>query len=446
MKNLALVYPMFAMVMLTLVVLVSLFWTRTRFVREGKVKATHFKTYQEGVEPADSANLARHFASIFEAPTVFYVVCLAAMSTGLSSGIFVGLAWTYFQLRHAPCDVGLSRSDRSKMGAVASRRMASLVSAKDWRSCMPAADHRLTTVEVAQFVTDGYLRFDALVPEDLNRRVIAELGGLAQAKIPLALAMPPTEDSLDRPASGTPLSQCYAAPSTVGEILRLPSVQGVIRSLVGDDPLYDHDFVHLLPAGSTYTQHLHVDAIVDTPDPAFDIQLFYFPEDVVKGGGGTRFVPGSHLRRVRAADVSRYQHMLGERRFTGPAGTILIFHHGLWHAGQANPSAKPRWMYKIRLNPRGPQTKLWNTDDFATHHNDASDHRFATMRFDSVGQQLRKDQPWQQGHEARYELVARTRLWRYLSGDDRFDVDYYLTRLERHRTGSDGADTHGKPA
>ena len=40
---------------------------------------------------------------------------------------------------------------------------------------MPAADHRLTTLEMAQFVTDGYLRFDALIPYDLNRRLRKEL-------------------------------------------------------------------------------------------------------------------------------------------------------------------------------------------------------------------------------------------------------------------------------
>ncbi len=39
-------------------------------------------------------------------------------------------------------------------------------------------------------------------------------------------------------------------------------------------------------------------------------------------------------------------------------------------------------------------------------------------------------QPWQKGHEARLELVQRARLWRYLTGDDAYDVDYYLTRLE----------------
>jgi len=304
---------------------------------------------------------------------------------------------------------------------------------------MPSDDHRLTTLEVAQFVADGFLRFDGLIPDEINRRVIDELGSLAKVKIPLALALPSEEDGLSRPASGTPLSGCYPEPSVLGEMLRLPSVQGIIRSLVGDDPLYDHDFVHVLPAESGYTQHLHVDAIVDTPDPAFDIQLFYFPNEIGPGGGGTRFVPGTHLRRARAEDISRYQNLLGEQKYTGPAGTILIFHHGLWHAGQANPGPMPRWMYKIRLSPRVAQTRLWNTDDLAAHQNDETDHRFATMRFDSVAQVLRKEHPWQLGHEARYELVQRVQLWRYLSGDDHFDADYYLTRLEQRSQRTMGA-------
>ncbi len=305
---------------------------------------------------------------------------------------------------------------------------------------LPAADHRLTTLEVARFVADGYLRFDALIDDDLNERIIAELGALAGAKFPQAVGKPPPEDALERPATMTPLSQCYPEPSLVGEWIRRPEVQGIITSLVGSDPLYDHDFVHLLPGGSTYEQHLHVDAIVDSEDPTFDIQLFYFPGGVSEGGGGTRFVPGSHLRRVRAEDVARYQHIVGEQQFEGPPGTVMVFHHGLWHAGQPNPSDQARWMYKLRLNPRVPQVRLWNTDDFAACHNDASDHTFATMRFDSVAQVLRQGQPWQQGHELRYELVQRARLWRYLSGDEGFDADYYLTRLEQRAPLAAGAD------
>jgi hypothetical protein len=40
-------------------------------------------------------------------------------------------------------------------------------------------------------------------------------------------------------------------------------------------------------------------------------------------------------------------------------------------------------------------------------------------------------QPWQKGHEGRYEQMQRAALWRYLSGDPDFDVDFYYTRLEQ---------------
>ncbi len=289
---------------------------------------------------------------------------------------------------------------------------------------------------MAHFVADGYLRFDALVPEGLNQAVIDELASLEHRKIEQIVGRTPEESDPPRPESLTPLSQCYPPPSVLGEILRSPEVAGILHSLVGPDPLFDHDFVHLLRAGSEYAQHLHVDAVIDDARPAFDVQLFYYPRAVEPGAGGTRFVPGSHLRRTRAEGVSRYQHVVGEQHFHGPAGTVMVFHHGLWHAGRPNPSAEDRWMYKIRLNPTAPQVRLWNLDDFDALHNDARDHTFARMRHDSVAQIFRTMQPWQKGHEARYEQMERARLWRYLSGDDAFDVDYYHTRLEgRARAG-----------
>ena len=295
---------------------------------------------------------------------------------------------------------------------------------------MPASDHRLTSREMARFVTDGFLRFDGLVPDDINERVVDELRARQPGKIQRALGREPEDDPLPIPHSMTPLSEIYPPPSVLGEYLRLPEVQGIIRSLVGDDPLYDHDFIHLLPSGSQFRQHLHVDAIIDSADRTFDVQLFYYPVEIRPGAGGTRFVPGSHLRKARAEGVARYQHLLGEKHYSGPAGTLVVFHHGLWHAGQPNPSEQDRWMYKIRLNPRVPQVRLWNTDDLDAFHNDASDHVFASVQPGRAASELRRMHPWQQGHEARYELVQRARLWRYLTGDDRYDVDYYLTRLE----------------
>ena len=295
---------------------------------------------------------------------------------------------------------------------------------------MPAADHRLTTLEMARFVAEGFLRFDGIVPDTLNERIVPELAALEKLKLQQAFGQEPGEGP-PRPASGTPLSQCYPPPSVVGELLRLPALRGIVESLVGPDPLYDHDFVHHLPPGSAWRQHLHVDAVVDTAGPGFDVQLFYFPQAVAPGEGGTRFVPGSHLRRTRAEGIARYQRVLGEQQYHGTGGTVLLFHHGLWHAGQPNPGAVDRWMYKLRLCPATSQVRRWNTDDLDAAHNDPSDHVFATMRFDSVAHALRRMQPWQQGHEARYELMARVRLWRHLTGDPHFDADYYLTRLEQ---------------
>ena len=299
---------------------------------------------------------------------------------------------------------------------------------------MPAEDHRLTTQEMARFVAEGYLRFDALVPEDVNQRVIAELEALASVKLRQAIGRAALGE-VEHPESLTPLSRCYPEPSVIGEYLRLPQIHGIVTSLVGKDPLFDHDFVHKLPAGSEYEQHLHVDAVIDDPTPAFDIQIFYYPVAVQPGCGGTRMVPGSHLRRTRAEGVARYQHILGEQQFSGPAGTVMVFHQGLWHAGQPNPGDTDRWLYKIRLNPQEPQVRLWNTDDFEALHNDPRDHTFAHMRGDSVAQIFRTMEPWQKGHEARYEQMQRAKLWRYLSGDDGYDVDYYHTRIEgRART------------
>lgn len=282
--------------------------------------------------------------------------------------------------------------------------------------------HLLTTRQVAQFVADGMLRFDALVPDELNERGIDEMRRLSAERL--------APDGMKPPHTGTPLSECYRTPSAIGEYLRLPEIEGIITSLVGPDPTFDHDWSHHIPAGSPIGQALHVDAITDSDDPTFDIQLFWFPHQVAPGEGGTRFVPGSHLHRVQASGLDRYQHIKGDEQFAGPAGTVLVFHHGLWHAGQPNPSGGDRWMHKVRLNPTVPQIRHWDTSDLDDLQNPPSDHIFARIMPDSVAQILRAWHPWMGVTDQRNEQVQRALVWRYLTGDETYDVDHYLTRLE----------------
>jgi hypothetical protein len=105
------IYPMFAMVVLTAVVLATLFRSRVGAVRQGLVSAAYFRIYQGAVEPESTAKPARHFANLFEAPVLFYVVCLAAMVTHFTGAAMQALAWIYVAARivHAYIHLGGNR-------------------------------------------------------------------------------------------------------------------------------------------------------------------------------------------------------------------------------------------------------------------------------------------------------------------------------------------------
>jgi hypothetical protein len=279
-------------------------------------------------------------------------------------------------------------------------------------------DHLLTTAEMVRFVARGFLLFDAVVPDEINTAAVDlfEQTGVADMVRP-------------KPDSGTPLADLYPDPSPIGAMLRLPRARGILTSLLGPDPMYDHDWMHLREGGDIVDQHLHQDAIVDTT-VAFDVQLFWFPHQVEERGGGTGFVPGSHLRVVNEADLARYQNIVGQRDLVGSAGSIAVFHHGMWHRGRANHAERPRYMYKIRLNPTVPQVRHWDLADFDEIHGGPHDHIFATYDDHTAAGTFRQPEPWHEAATGRLETVNRSRLWRYLTGDDHFDADWYLTRTE----------------
>jgi hypothetical protein len=100
MSELRLVYPMLAMVLLTFIVLIALFRSRVRMVREGHAPVSYFRTFQGSQEPDYAVKPARHFANLFEAPTLFYVVCVAAMVVGVRGWPVLALAWAYVATRY----------------------------------------------------------------------------------------------------------------------------------------------------------------------------------------------------------------------------------------------------------------------------------------------------------------------------------------------------------
>lgn len=250
-------------------------------------------------------------------------------------------------------------------------------------------EHLLTARQMAQFVVDGFLFFDGFVPEELNRAVHAE-----------------QEAGMGRWENGEAIRQVF----------ELPQVKGILQSLVGQNPVYDHSALHVVRGNHHVAQFWHADSIIDARPLAFDVQTMYFSHDVPVETGPTLILPGSHLRRVSNASISRYKNIVGQRQLAGKAGTIAFLHQGLWHCAQPNRTENTRYMFKLRLRPGQEQRALFNTDGY-----DEPEIRKIVNSF---------THPWM-GEQNRAENVERAKLWRYLCGDDRVDCSFegVLTRM-----------------
>lgn len=290
---------------------------------------------------------------------------------------------------------------------------------------MAEGKHLLSTLQMAQFVARGFVRFDGVVPAELNERFMKEV----EAGPPKAAP------------AGTPLAECYGD-SVVADILRLPEIEGAILSLVGPGCRFDHQGTHFNPPAAPLiaqgidmaSQHTHQDSTIDPRPHAFDVQMFYYPHEVTPEMGGTRFIPGTHLRRVSEMACARYQNVVGQQKVVCPAGTVIFMHHGMWHGGEINRSDRTRFMLKIRMNPVVKQTRLWNTDDLSDEMAAPQPIFVFSEMFAKPGGDVQKTlcafEPWFEADTGRLEFVNRIKLWRHLIGDDSFDAHHWLTRLE----------------
>jgi hypothetical protein len=295
---------------------------------------------------------------------------------------------------------------------------------------------------MALFAARGFLRFDSAVPESINRRFLEDIGHVPPSRvgsISRHYRRVMGSSAIPVVAAGTSLARAYPKGSAVADLLALPFVKGAIASLVGKRPVFDHHFLHIAfpprfyeAAGETQvSQNLHQDSTID-PRRAFDLQIMYYPHAVTEDMGGTRFVPGTHLRVVSEASIGRYQNMAGQQHVVCPAGTLLFLHHGVWHGGGINRSDRLRYMFKIRMCPTERQVRLWDTSDLPPDHRAQraifwTDPSQDTASIDAI---LMRPEPWHEYDTGRLELMNRVRFWRHLLGDSTFDADFWLTRVE----------------
>jgi len=300
----------------------------------------------------------------------------------------------------------------------------------------------LNSRQMASFAARGFLRFDAVAPDAINRAFLDALGRVDAGNIAhmrayygriMGSSAIPVVDA------GTPLDAAYPADSPLQALLDLPVVRGAINSLVGSRPAFDHHFLHIAFPPAFYqaqdirqvAQHNHQDSTID-PRAAFDIQLMYYPHAVTADMGGTRYLPGSHLRVVSEAAIARYQNIRGQQHVVCPAGTLLVMHHGIWHGAGINRSDQRRYMFKIRICPGERQRRLWDTSDLPPA--DAPQRPIfwtgTGNNEDSIAAILTRPEPWHEADTGRLEYINRIRFWRYLLDDPAYDADYWVTRIE----------------
>ena len=300
----------------------------------------------------------------------------------------------------------------------------------------------LTSAQMASFVARGFLRFDAAVPAEINAQFMAEAGGVPElaegGKIAKVYGETLAASAIPEAPAGMPLADVYPRDSAVGRMLDLPLVRGALQSLLGEAPVFDHHFLHVTFPPRYYeaahrenvSQHTHQDSTID-PRLSFDVQVMYYPHAVTRPMGGTRFIPGTHLRKVSEVALGRYQNMLGQQHMVCEAGTLLFLHHGMWHGGGVNLSDDVRYMFKIRMHASGSQVRRWDVDDAPRPNAQrAIFFRKSAPEPGTVETILTTPEPWFEQDTSRLEYVNRIKLWRYLTDDPTYDADYWLTRLE----------------
>ena len=111
--NTTLIYPMFALFLITFVVFVTMFLRRRQAVRDGKINIRFFKDFNPSFaenSPEDMIRATRHFTNLFEVPVLFYTASLIAMQIQLQTVAIYIFAWTFVAARGAHAFIHLGNN------------------------------------------------------------------------------------------------------------------------------------------------------------------------------------------------------------------------------------------------------------------------------------------------------------------------------------------------
>ena len=92
-------YPMFLMALLTFIIGPLLIIGRFKSVQTGIVQIEFYEIFRGGESPDYVEQTTRHWSNLYEAPTLFYVLCLLILSLEINTVMLASLAWAYVIIR-----------------------------------------------------------------------------------------------------------------------------------------------------------------------------------------------------------------------------------------------------------------------------------------------------------------------------------------------------------
>lgn len=95
----AIVWPAFALVALTLFSVARLARMRFAAARSGRVDPRYYKVFKGEGEPPELAAASRNVLNLYEMPTLFYAGTAIAFAANESGALLVALGWAYVLLR-----------------------------------------------------------------------------------------------------------------------------------------------------------------------------------------------------------------------------------------------------------------------------------------------------------------------------------------------------------
>ena len=92
-------YPLFVMVFWSFTMALFVLFSRISSVRNGAVTMEFYQVFRGGEPPESVLKTTRHWANLFEAPVLFYLLCVIMIALQTQSILLVQLAWGYVIIR-----------------------------------------------------------------------------------------------------------------------------------------------------------------------------------------------------------------------------------------------------------------------------------------------------------------------------------------------------------